>query len=192
MTVVPLARRSSGDTRPEAPERSRYLAALDIGSSKVCCMIAEVTPDRRPPPGEIAHARLKVRGVGHQASRGVKNGVIVNLDEAERLCHRIAVIKRTVLRVDSPAALRSAIYGRATIARVRTLTDGMIAAVRAVPGVASLGVNDGTLIAACDPEAANPAIARALLGAGAELLSLAEQHKTLEDVYLELVREPPS
>jgi ABC-2 type transport system ATP-binding protein len=115
-----------------------------------------------------------------------------NLDEAERLCHRIAVIKRTVLRVDSPAALRSAIYGRATIVRVRTLTDGMIEAVRAVPGVASLEVSDGTLIAACDPEAANPAIARALLGAGAELLSLAEQHKTLEDVYLELVREPAS
>jgi len=90
MTVVPLARRSGGDMRPETPEKSRFLAALDIGSSKVCCMIAEVALDRRPPPGEIAHARLKVRGVGHQASRGVKAGVIVNLDEAERAI-RVAV-----------------------------------------------------------------------------------------------------
>jgi cell division protein FtsA len=90
MTVVPLARRSGGDSHPEGPEKSRYLAALDIGSSKVCCMIAEVVPDRRPAPGDLAHPRLKVRGVGHQASRGVKAGVIVNLDEAERAI-RVAV-----------------------------------------------------------------------------------------------------
>ncbi len=115
-----------------------------------------------------------------------------NLDEAERLCHRIAVIKRTVLRVDSPAALRSALYGRTSRIRVRTLTDGMIEAVRAVPGVASVGTEGSALIVACDPEATHPAIARALLAAGAELLSLTEEHKSLEDIYLELVREPAS
>ena len=38
-----------------------------------------------------------------------------------------------------------------------------------------------------DVRAAAPAIARALVGAGADVLSLAEGHHSLEEVYLELV-----
>ncbi len=90
MTVVPLTRRTATAARPENPEKKKFVAALDIGSSKVCCMIAEVVPDKRPLPGEPAHPRLKIRGVGHQASRGVKAGTIVNIDEAERAI-RVAV-----------------------------------------------------------------------------------------------------
>ena len=143
-----------------------------------------------------------------------------NLDEAERLCHRIAVIKRTVLRVDSPAALRSALYGRSTTVKLVSVSEGMLEAVRAVPGVRSVEVRsvevsrvevsrvevsgvegsgvEGSgvevsgqtlFIANDDPTHANPLLARALVGAGAEILSLSEIEKRLEDVYLDLVRE---
>jgi ABC-2 type transport system ATP-binding protein len=133
-----------------------------------------------------------------------------NLDEAERLCHRIAVIKRTVLRVDSPAALRSALYGRSTTVKLVSVSEGMLEAVRAVPGVRSVEVRsvevsrvegsgvEGSgvevsgqtlFIANDDPTHANPLLARALVGAGAEILSLSEIEKSLEDVYLDLVRE---
>jgi ABC-2 type transport system ATP-binding protein len=40
-----------------------------------------------------------------------------------------------------------------------------------------------------DPDAAAPGIARALVGANADILSIAESHHSLEDVYLELVDE---
>lgn len=49
------------------------VAALDIGSSKVCCFIAEVRP----------HGGLEVVGIGHQASRGVRGGAIVDLKACE-------------------------------------------------------------------------------------------------------------
>ncbi len=49
------------------------IAALDIGTSKVCCLIAR-------PGGD---AGLEVIGIGHQASRGVKAGAIVDMDAAE-------------------------------------------------------------------------------------------------------------
>ncbi|MGO9753918.1 MAG: hypothetical protein ACLP8S_14840 [Solirubrobacteraceae bacterium] len=40
-----------------------------------------------------------------------------------------------------------------------------------------------------DPDSAAPAVARALVGAGADILSIAESHHSLEDVYLELIDE---
>jgi cell division protein FtsA len=49
------------------------IAALDIGSSKVCCFIAELG----------AHGSINVIGIGHQASRGVKSGAIIDLKACE-------------------------------------------------------------------------------------------------------------
>ncbi len=53
--------------------RGGIAAALDIGSSKVCCFIARVDDDGRP----------QVIGIGQQASRGIKGGAIVDMDLAE-------------------------------------------------------------------------------------------------------------
>ena len=50
------------------------LAALDVGSSKIACFIGRVMEDNGP---------IEVVGVGHQASRGVKAGRIVDLPVAE-------------------------------------------------------------------------------------------------------------
>jgi len=59
--------------RMKAPSRPRgsILAALDIGTGKVCCFIARATEDGP-----------KIIGIGHQLSKGVRNGVIVDLDAA--------------------------------------------------------------------------------------------------------------
>jgi ABC-2 type transport system ATP-binding protein len=44
-------------------------------------------------------------------------------------------------------------------------------------------------LAVTDPEIAAPAVARALVDAGAGILSIAESRRTVEDVYLELIDE---
>ena len=85
--VVPL-HRSAGQSRGKSAEKSSIIAALDIGSSKICCLIGEVAPDRRRGGGE--QGAVKVVGVGHQASRGVRAGAVVDLDAAERAI-RLAV-----------------------------------------------------------------------------------------------------
>lgn len=54
--------------------RDGVIAALDIGSTKICCFIAEVN----------AMAGIRVTGVSHQASAGVRAGVVVDLDAAEQ------------------------------------------------------------------------------------------------------------
>jgi len=51
--------------------RGSLIAALDIGTTKICCFIARVGTDKP-----------RVIGIGHQISRGVRNGTIVDLEAA--------------------------------------------------------------------------------------------------------------
>ena len=72
-----------GGRKETAGRRSGIVTALDIGSSKICCVIARLQPcqDSRLLPGRTH--QIQVIGIGHQKSRGVKSGVIVDLDLAE-------------------------------------------------------------------------------------------------------------
>lgn len=58
---------------------TEIVGLLDIGTSKIACIIAALEPARRT--GEARRAR--VIGVGHLRSRGLKGGVITDLAEAE-------------------------------------------------------------------------------------------------------------
>jgi cell division protein FtsA len=69
--------------------KGALLAALDIGSSKVACFIGRIIDDA---------GTFEVLGVGHHASKGIKGGVIVDLDAAE------AVIRQTVHAAENMAA----------------------------------------------------------------------------------------
>ena len=89
MNVVPLQSQPAV-SRGRPPERAGLVAALDIGSTKVCCLIGDLAPPKRKLPGGPEHDELTVIGVGHQASRGVHGGAVVDLDEAERAI-RLAV-----------------------------------------------------------------------------------------------------
>jgi len=66
-----------------SPRRSATVAVLDVGSSKIACLIARLTPERDVAPGDWRTHRARILGIGHQRSRGVKNGLIVDMDEAE-------------------------------------------------------------------------------------------------------------
>ena len=87
--VVPL-RRPAGQSQGKSPEAASLIAALDIGSSKITCLIGEVMPSQRHHGGGNDSAGIKVLGVGHQASHGVRSGAVVDLDAAEKAI-RLAV-----------------------------------------------------------------------------------------------------
>ena len=52
--------------------RQTLIAALDIGSSKVCCVIARVSRDQK----------ITIVGYGYNASKGIKNGIITDIKQA--------------------------------------------------------------------------------------------------------------
>jgi ABC-2 type transport system ATP-binding protein len=113
-----------------------------------------------------------------------------NLDEAERLCDRIAILKGKLIAVDSPKNLEHSLYNRKTIVHLERITDAILAAVKQLHTTKNAKVSDNKLILDIDdPEQDNPAIVRAIVQAGGNVQYVTELRSTLEDVYLKLIRE---
>jgi ABC-2 type transport system ATP-binding protein len=113
------------------------------------------------------------------------------LEEAERLCHRVAILNTTLRLVGRPDELRQRLFSQALEVRVRGRLADPAAVFGDLPGVDvwKVSASGGYELAVSDPETATPAVARALVGAGADILSLAESRHSLEDVYLQLIDE---
>jgi ABC-2 type transport system ATP-binding protein len=111
-----------------------------------------------------------------------------NLDEADRLCDRIAVFNTHILAVDTPAALRRRLYDRKVVFHLQRATPTYLDLLRGFDFVRSVEQVDQKLVVALeDPEVQNPILVKALVDAGAELQFVGELRRSLEDVYLQLV-----
>jgi ABC-2 type transport system ATP-binding protein len=112
-----------------------------------------------------------------------------NLDEADRLCDRVGVFKTHLLVVDTPANLRSQLFGRRVVFHLIKSDESIASAIRTLPFVREANVIDNKLMVNLDdPETHNPEIIRVLVGAGAEIQFVGELRHSLEDVYLQLVK----
>jgi ABC-2 type transport system ATP-binding protein len=111
------------------------------------------------------------------------------LEEAERLCDRVAILNTTLRTIGTPQELRDRLFTKTLTVRTRdALADpeSVFAGLPAVDGWHQDG--SGTyVLSVADPALAAPATARALVAAGADVLSIGESHHSLEDVYLELI-----
>jgi ABC-2 type transport system ATP-binding protein len=114
-----------------------------------------------------------------------------NLDEADRLCDRIAFFRHKVIRIDSPDELRAELYGRTTEFRLLPAPRAEdLARVKAVAGVREARFENGSIIVASgDPLRTNPLLVRTLVEGGAEIAYVTERRPPLEDIYLRIVEE---
>jgi ABC-2 type transport system ATP-binding protein len=113
------------------------------------------------------------------------------LEEAERLCDRVAIFSTTLRSVGRPDELRDRLFRRELSVETAASLPAPEAVFGSVASVESWRV-EGTsryLLSVTDTRAAAPEVARALVRAGADILSIAESRHSLEDVYLELVDE---
>jgi len=128
------------------------------------------------------------------------------LDEAERLCDRVAIMNTRLLTIGRPDELRQRLFSRslavitaAPLASPDQVFTGLPAveswqttttdttATPTAPLTPPANSPVGYLLTVTDPAQAAPAVTRALVAAGADVLSIAESRHTLEDVYLQLV-----
>jgi ABC-2 type transport system ATP-binding protein len=112
-----------------------------------------------------------------------------NLDEAERLCDRVAFVRSQILRIDSPARLRAA--GGSAMVRI-TLADAappqLLETLRALRGVRSVeGAADELNVQVEDARRDTPPLVRALGSSGAEVLGVTAASATLESVYFDVM-----
>jgi ABC-2 type transport system ATP-binding protein len=130
------------------------------------------------------------------------------LDEAERLCDRVAIMNTSLRTIGAPDELRRTLFTSSLAVATADPLDhpdkvfGGLPAVQgwqpADPaGARRDGVGPGSgqpgparyLLTVTDPAAAAPGVTRALVAAGADVLSISETRHSLEDVYLELIDE---
>jgi cell division protein FtsA len=76
--------------KPLSARKSAILCALDVGTSKVACLIARLMPAEQSDLLRGRTHRCRILGIGHQRSRGLKGGVVIDMEEAEKAI-RLAV-----------------------------------------------------------------------------------------------------
>jgi ABC-2 type transport system ATP-binding protein len=111
------------------------------------------------------------------------------LEEAERLCDRVAILNTSLLTIGRPDELRDRLFRRTLLVKTVAPLAAPEQLFANVPGVESWradGFASYHLVVA-DIHVAAPAVARSLVAAGADILSLSETLHSLEDVYLQLI-----
>ena len=111
------------------------------------------------------------------------------LEEAERLCDRVAILNTTLRTIGRPDELRDRLFAKTlTVKTLVPLADPQRVFER-LPAVDSWHLEGPAtyVLVVSDSAAAAPAATRALVADGADVLSIGESHHSLEDVYLELV-----
>jgi ABC-2 type transport system ATP-binding protein len=111
------------------------------------------------------------------------------LEEAERLCDRVAIMNTTLRTLGRPDELRDQLFAKTLAVRTAVPLRDPDRVFAGLPAVESWR-EDGTVgyvLTVTDSAVAAPALTRALVAAGADVLSVGESHRSLEDVYLELI-----
>jgi ABC-2 type transport system ATP-binding protein len=112
-----------------------------------------------------------------------------NLQEAERLCEQVAVIRQgRLLAVGHPDELRARGSARAVISG-RNLGDAVLAALRARADVASVAAHNGRLQIELREDADMAALVSAVVVAGGLVEEARREMASLEDVFLTLMEE---
>ena len=112
-----------------------------------------------------------------------------NLDEAQRICDRIAILNTKLMATGTPEELERTAKGRQTVIQLTRVGDAIVKALQKL-SVGNLTI-DGTRVSydVADPSKENPPVVRAIIEAGGEIQLVTVQGSTLEEAYLKLVRK---
>ena len=165
--------------------RQRVALARALLSDPQVLFLDEPTSGLDPVASRDVHELISTLG---------RSGVTIfltthRLAEAERLCDRVAILNTRLRMVGRPDELRDRLFARSlTVTTAAPLADPA-RVLGGNPGVESWRqLGEATyVLEVSDPGVAAPPVTRALVGAGADVLSVGESRHSLEDVYLELV-----
>ena len=113
-----------------------------------------------------------------------------NLNEAEMLCSRIAVIHTRLLALDTPEQLRRRFFRRQIIVQLEASDAGVMEVVKRLPFVQEIHEEGSQLVLElADSERNRPELVKAIVEAGGRVIAVSEKQYPLEEVYLRLLHE---
>lgn len=121
-------------TKPLSPRRSAMIAALDVGTTKVVCLIARLKPQAPQDALRRRSHAVEVIGFGHTLARGMKAGAVADLIEVEQamrqaldLAERAATMQlRSVVVSLSGGRPASELMSATVTVAGKTVSDGDI------------------------------------------------------------------
>jgi len=111
-----------------------------------------------------------------------------NLDEAQRICGRIAILNTRLMAIGTPTELERSASGRKTVVQLESVSDAIVSAAKKAGADIEAVEANKLVIKVGDPEKENPDILSAIFAAGGRIQFVTEMSSTLEEVYLKLVR----
>ncbi len=112
-----------------------------------------------------------------------------NLDEAQRICDRIAILNTKLLSTGTPEDLERAVKGRRTVIELEQVTDATAEAVQKLSPTNLTIEGNKIMFDTSDTEKPNWTVVEAIVLAGGHVNSVNVAGSTLEDVYLKMVEE---
>ena len=110
------------------------------------------------------------------------------LDEAERICDRVAILKTRLITIGSPQELRHSLSERKVKVQLQHVNDTIVSSVKKMGYQIGEVTANSIVINLKDPEMENPAVLRSIQSAGGNVVFVTEVGSSLEDVYLKLVK----
>jgi ABC-2 type transport system ATP-binding protein len=112
-----------------------------------------------------------------------------NLDEAQRICDRIGILKTKLLTVNTPEQLEKTVWGSKTVIQMEQINDQILAAVQKLePKALNVEENRFTLTLG-DPQKENPDFIQAIVSAGGRIQYVTQLNPGLEETYLKVIEE---
>ncbi len=112
-----------------------------------------------------------------------------NLDEAQRVCDRIGILKTELLAVNTPEELEKRVWGSRTVFQVEQIDEAILAAVRKL-NPQSLSVEGNSIIVAlADPQKQNPDFIQQIVAAGGRIQYVTPLNPGLEETYMKVIQE---
>ena len=113
-----------------------------------------------------------------------------NLDEAQRICDRIGILKTKLLAVNTPEQLETSTWGTSkTVFQLEQVSDQVLDAVRKLE-TKELSVEDNKIILVLvDPLKQNPDVVQQIVSAGGRIQYITQLNPSLEETYLKVIQE---
>ena len=139
-------------------------------------------------PAAAAEVREMIQGLGEEGHTIFLS--THNLNEAEMLCNRIAVLHTRLLALDTPEQLRRRFFRRQIIVQLEVADARLTEVVKKLPFVQEVREEGSQLILELtDSERNRPELVKAIVEAGGRVVGVSEKEYPLEEVYLRLMRE---
>jgi ABC-2 type transport system ATP-binding protein len=113
-----------------------------------------------------------------------------NLNEAQRICDRIGILKTRLLAVNTPEQLETSTWGSSkTVFQVEQVNDQILEAVRKL-NPQEINVEDNKIILVlADPLKQNPDVVQQIASAGGRIQYITQLNPSLEETYIKVIQE---